>query len=240
MAIEKPQTDISFWKGARLQVKAFQALRQSAILMANNNDKFQKGIDYVNLMHGLDDMDLYLEQIQDEQKKIINKIQLTLNNYEQSLGIGLMSTIVNPLDADGNSILSQDELKNPTIGVRPNLNSKDRKIVGFPIEDGGEELTALSPILSASEYNLGELDANKKFPLQNLNQQEPILVPAGKVIGMPFDITDMEKLIASGLPFGEIEQFSDLTKAKLDKKSLNTQQAYLCRYLTNKAVERVL
>jgi len=76
----------------------------------------------------------------------IGNVLLSLNNYRESLGVGLVSVEMQILNKRGEEMLLEDERKAPTIGFAEPVSEIDENVkVGFPVGAGVvEEISPLS------------------------------------------------------------------------------------------------
>lgn len=187
----------------------------------------------------------------------VEAVRVSLNNYLESLGIGLMSSEVAPLDRSPNRAYAagqgftggiQDwddiskiedgmsERKPPTIGVIPRRFPEDSdlaRVVGFKVDDGGEEITVLSDQLAARSYAPGE-NLDPRGGLWKKNDR--VLIPQGSTIGLSVDYVDERKLKDSGLP--QLPRYAVESSDGVIKRTQGG--VYFCRYLSREAAMKAL
>ena len=158
----------------------------------------------------------------------IRGVMLEVNDYRESLGLGLVSVSMQALNENGDEVLLGDESKAPTIGFAEPVykGAEDEEglrtvVAGFQVADGvTERITALSEILFFNDA-LGGSYLQREFG--------PMNVPSGECVAAELALLDEEVLEASGIPYEE----------GLHEDGI-PGQVYFCRYLTAKAANDVV
>ena len=207
-------------------------------------------------LHGSEILQQYLRDLSNQRRENIRGIQLTFRNFIRECGIGLGEVEIHPLSSafyrtNGFEFWQKNETGYPTIGVRPWLRSKNRRIIGFePPEEGGEQFTALSECLSIDKYSrpqtgrttrkvpsaLPELTSLSKHRVKQIGSGDFVADKPGYVVGVPVDVLNLERLIKSGRPFGQIAENEDAN----NHNNNNGQQIYIRQHLTRVEIDEIL
>lgn len=170
-----------------------------------------------------------------EPPHLIRAVRVSLRNYFERLGIGLISCCVEPkvTIGDDDVLIANDEIQSPSIGV---ISEEFKKYVfpAFPIENvGGEEINGLSKDLRLQGFMHGEtLERNDRVGEKIFHSGDRVIVPNGCKVGMRVGLVDEKKLEGSG--------FSYSTNVNQTVDYDGGGQAYFCRVLTAAAVRRAL
>lgn len=184
----------------------------------------------------------YLERIEEAHpSEVMQAVGVTINDYLERFGIGLMSCRVEPLNADRDSMILRDEKEYPTIGVLPEDTGSrlSAKIATFQVENGGEELTALTDNLCLRGYLPGEQPPRFEISILPVQKGASILIPQKAAVGVRVPFVERERLFKSGF----FRNVRSLIRDNLRiEKDINPGpgQVYFCRYLTRQAVAEAL
>lgn len=213
-------------------------LDNMARMIERTDPQFRNAMDLDELLEGNEPLAKYFESVSQDTGKEIRAVRLTLNNWAEKLGIGLISVTFQPLATRDFRrlgkikpfrMLPESEHKFPTVGIIPNIPDKDQVNVGFKISEGAEELTALSYALFVKEFQEGDL-LQYNAPLFAATQSGGnILINEGSLVGISVNVTDEGKLAYSGIEHGKLYGSGEIPN-----------QAYLCRCLTNEAASKIL
>lgn len=145
-----------------------------------------------------------------ESDVLIDKVDLSVNDYREKLGVQLVSVNVVPFDTQGEEAFGSLDAKSPTIGfVLPGSGLHE---VQFDTGVNGEEITSLSnglPIRDTSSH-----DPNASYIMLRNDSFE-----ASQSVGASLVVTDVDKLNAAGLRHAQVS--SDIATAG---------GVYFCRY----------
>lgn len=171
--------------------------------------------------------------------QVIRAVRVSLNDYFKRLGIGVMSCSVEPMNSGDDVLKLTDELKSPTVVVIPENAERGTAplVVGFPVDEGWEELTALTRNLCLRAYSPGEPAGYQQVPLRPLEQC--IVVPQGRCVAVRVPLYNSALLAASRFDRNVLPLTTDEDALGKRRVDLEPGQVYLCRYLTREAVVRV-
>lgn len=180
----------------------------------------------------------FLRDITDDVYGKIAGMQLTLNDYGTSLGLGLISARSELLDANGDPISLPDGEEAPfTIGsVLPPMSLRAQVLARFVVSRGCEELTAATGNLNGRTYARGErmVPVTQEFSLRThggiIHNGDPLIVPKGSSVAISVPVLNPDALKTSGLEYMEV----------LPGRDPHDVDAvlYLCRYRTHEAALR--
>ena len=188
----------------------------------------------------------YLEKLEAAHpNEVVRAVRVTVNDYFEKLGIGLMSCGVEPLNAADSeeSLKLPDEAKSPTIGVIPEIIDEYKKpprVCAFEVDQGGEELTPLTENLCIRGYIPGEYPRHNELGLQPIPRGHTVLVPQKSGIGCRIKLFDDEKLFLSEFRDRVVPITYDEHRSKYMPERSEPGQVYFCRYLTKEAVRQAL
>lgn len=183
----------------------------------------------------------YLERLAEAHPdEVVQAVSVTVNDYLEQLGIGLMSCRVEPLNSGDEAMHLADETKSPTVGVIPAGDEGYKPIVAcFKVDMGGEELEALTENLCLRGYLPGDNPRRREVALQPVKRGDKVLVPQNTTLGVRIPIHDEARTSASGFHLSSLRITRDELRdhnGDLDEPG----QVYLCRYLTKEAVRKAL
>lgn len=183
----------------------------------------------------------YLEKIEAAHPdEVIRTVVVRIHDYLEQLGIGLMSCRVELLSHERGGVLRlSDEEKSPIVGVIPEVSKHDAQpAVAFsPVENGGEELTALTDDLCLRGYLPGERPPPFEVMLLPVQQGNRVLVPQKAAIGVRLSLINKARLPALNFRRNVVPLICDDLRIK---SNIHPGQVYFCRYLTKKAVREAL
>lgn len=174
--------------------------------------------------------------------EVVKAVSVTVNDYLEQLGIGLMSCRVEPLNRDNDTMRLLDETKSPTVGVVPEGDEGYKPIVAcFKVDSGGEELEALTENLCLRGYLPGDNPRGKEVALQPVKRGDRVLVPQNTTLGVRIPIHDEARTSASGFHLSSLRITRDELRDHNGYRDFHEPgQVYFCRYLTKEAVRKAL
>ncbi|MFA6992003.1 MAG: hypothetical protein WC269_01825 [Candidatus Gracilibacteria bacterium] len=239
MAEKEPKIIVERSKQTSHKGLAQGVISRSVQLMREDDQHFRSA-DLREALGGADILGRHFEQISDEARKIISGVQLKLNDYLAMLGIGLKSVEAHPLTKNWLGMIKDVQLFSegnedayPTIGLRPQINHRDSKIVLFGPK-AGEGLISLSDRLSAKRFTPEDLKDDSVQSVGHVSRGEYIAAKRGEFIGVPLNIVDPLKFANAGLQYAELDR-----EHGRDSKD-EAQQMYLCIYLVRQAIQDLL
>lgn len=184
----------------------------------------------------LDALDRYVSEMSEEVRSLIANVRLTLNNYVEKLGIGLVSVNIEMEDLDGNAWLPAKDRKPPTVRVvQPQHREGEMQVLaGFKVDKGAEQIMVLSSALHARGFLPGEdIPQTTLGFLSPWLQGRTVTVPQNAMVGLHVPVVDLKKFQKSEVPYTLIYDGAEVDRSP-------TKQVYFCRYLTRDAARKVL
>ena len=158
----------------------------------------------------------YLDECENADGETVARVELTINNYREKLGIALVSVRVTPMNEDREELRGEFDLKSPTFGfVTPGIDVFE---VHFSTGSCGERVTSLSDGLSMKDVSLDSDDESGWV----MNAGDSF--GASSTVGLKAAVLDVEQLY---------EASSDdlpVRTARLGEEI--SAGIYFCRYMT--------
>jgi len=170
----------------------------------------------------------YVKQVGDK----VARVMLSVNDYREELGVGLVSVNVQAQDEGRCAILVEGNAKSPTLGLVEPSNGKASRIARVGFQVGAGQAEQVSAVSNSLRFGHAAEAQNVIFEEQvpMAKGGKPITVPEREFVAAELPILDAGTLTASDLPYTELGRAADIPPPEGD-------QVYFCRYLTHKAAD---
>lgn len=166
----------------------------------------------------------YVNEVGDSVAQVV----VSVNDYRESLGVGLVSVNIEAQDEGRCTLLLDGDVKSPTLGLVEPLVENGARFgkVGFKVSQGqAEQVSAVSEkLVFRRAVNVGGIVRNTCV----CRGDDPITVLGGEYVAARLPILDEDRLDSAGLPFA----YDTFSVSMLPPVG---DQVYFCRYLTAKA-----